>query len=144
MKKFIWKILNQACVIFSVIVALYSVVAMIVNVNDDRILLDAGRVLLFFLFSLLFAIANGILKQKSIPSGARLPIHFLISALAFYMCFLLPLNMPGTTVLIGMFFFILLYFLTAAVIAAFLSSFRKKKEKTEDYQKQYKNKKKND
>ena len=52
LKKTVLKILNHACVTFSVITAVYALIVMLVNVEDDTILLDAGRILLFFLFSL--------------------------------------------------------------------------------------------
>ena len=141
LKKTVLKILNHGCVTFSVITAVYALIVMLVNVEDDSILLVAGRILLFFLFSLLFSAANGIYRIRKIPGAARLLIHFLICTVAFYACFLTPLNMPGTSVMIGVVFFILFYFIAAGIIAGFTAAFRKKKEGMEEYRKQYNSRK---
>ena len=68
-KGFIKKTLTHACVYFTVIMLFYIIIAAIVNVNDSRLLLEAGRTALFFVFSLLLACANTVFSIKALSGG---------------------------------------------------------------------------
>ena len=137
-KQTIKKTLTDACVLFSLITAVYALIVWLTYVNQSQVLLEAGRVVLFFVFSLLVSGANVIYRYGKMPGGLRLLLHFLISMLAFYLCFLLPLSMPGSSVLVGMIFFALAYLLVMGIIAGFASRFRKNREAAEEYKSQYK------
>ncbi len=136
-KQTIRKILTDACVLFSFITAAYALIVALVYVNQEQVLMEAGRVVLFFVFSLLVSAANVIYRQKSMSGAIRFFLHFLICTLAFYLCFLLPLSMPGSSVLVGLILFVLCYFLVMGVLALFTSRFRKNREAHEEYQSQY-------
>ena len=136
-KQTIRKILTDACVLFSFITAIYALIIALVYVNQEQVLMEAGRVVLFFVFSLLVSAANVIYRQTSMSGSVRFLLHFLISTLAFYLCFLLPLSMPGSRVLVGLILFILCYFLVMGTIALFTSRFRKNRDAHEEYQSQY-------
>ena len=136
-KQTIRKILTDACVLFSFITAIYALIVALVYVNQEQVLIEAGRVVLFFVFSLLVSTANVIYRQKSMSGAVRLLLHFLICTLAFYLCFLLPLSMPGSSVLVGLILFVLCYFLIMGVLAFFISRFRKNRDAHEEYQSQY-------
>ena len=140
LKKLIKKISVHACVYFTVIVAFYSLIAWLINANDGVVLINAGNVFLYFIFSVLLAVANGIFSLKSIHSGARLVIHLLICLVAFYTCFLLPLSLNASGLLVGIVTFILIYFIIAGLIALFSARYKKNTEKTEEYVNQYKKK----
>lgn len=136
-KRTIKKILTDACVLFSLITAAYALIVWLMYVNQDDVLVDAGRVLLFFVFSLLVSGANGFYRLHSLAGALRLTVHFLVCTLAFYLCFLLPLSMPDSSVLVGIVLFILAYFLVMGIVAGFSSRFRKNREAAEEYKSQY-------
>ena len=136
-KQTIRKILTDACVLFSFITAIYALIVALVYVNQEQVLLEAGRVVLFFVFSLLVSAANTLYRAKTLSGGIRFLCHFLICTLAFYLCFLLPLSMPGSSVLVGLIFFVLAYFAIMGITSGFASRFRKNREATEEYQSQY-------
>ena len=136
-KQTIRKILTDACVLFSIITAAYALIVALVYVNQEQVLIEAGRVILFFVFSLLVSAANIIYRTKTMSGAVRLLLHFLICTLAFYLCFLLPLSMPGSSVLVGIIFFVLVYFLVMGIISLFASRFRKNRDANEEYQSQY-------
>ena len=140
-KETIKRIIREASFLFTVITAIYALILYLIYVNRDQTLMDAERVLLFFVFSLLFSVANGFLRSKAISSPLRLLIHFGISTVAFYLCFLLPLNMPASTALVAVVLFVVLYFLVAGMISLVRSRFRKNLEAATAYERQYKKKK---
>jgi len=137
-KQTVKKILTDACVLFSLITAIYALIVWLVYVKQEQVLMRADLVTLFFVFALLVSGANGIYRYAKFSGALRLLIHFLICTLAFYTCFLLPLSMPGSSVVVGMVFFILAYGLIMLIIAGISSRFKKNKEATEEYKAQYK------
>lgn len=137
-KQTVKKILTDACVLFSLITAVYALIVWLVYVNQDQVLIRADLVTLFFVFSLLVSGANSIYRYQKISGALRLLIHFVVCTLAFYTCFLLPLSMPGSSVVVGMVFFALAYGLIMLVVAGISSRFKKNKEATEEYKAQYK------
>ena len=136
-KQTIRKILTEACVLFSLITAVYALISWLVFVNQEQVLIRADLVTLFFVFSLLVSGANGIYRYAKFSGALRLMFHFLISTLAFYLCFLLPLSMRGSSVVVGMVLFALVYAVVMLVIAGFASRFRKNREATQEYKSQY-------
>ena len=137
-KQTVKKILTDACVLFSLITAVYALVVWLIYVNQERVLIRADLVTLFFVFSLLVSGATAIYRSKKLSGVLRLLIHFVICTLAFYVCFLLPLSMPGASVVVGMVFFAMVYGLIMLGIAGVLARFKKNKEATEEYKAQYK------
>lgn len=136
-KNTVRKIITEACVLFSLITAVYALIVYLIFVDQPQVLMDAGRVLLFFVFSVLFSVAGGIYRIKQLAAALRLLIHFLICTLAFYLCFLLPVPMTPSAVFVGMIFFVLIYFAVAGILALTLSRFRKAKEANTVYERQY-------
>lgn len=137
-KALIKKTLTNACVFFSIITAIYSVIVMIIYVDDPLVLLDATRVMLFFLASILFAFANGVLKLDKLHGAARILIHYLLSLFAFYACILLPISPVGSTLLVGILLFTLLYVVIMALAALFKSRYRARLDQKSDYKPQFK------
>lgn len=141
-KETIKRIFREACILFTVITAIYALIMYLIYVNQEQTLMDAERVLLFFVFSLLFSGANSISRSQSLSAPVRLLIHFLITTLGFYFCFLLPLAMPSATALVGIVLFVVLYLLIAGIRALFRSRFRKNLENATAYERQYSQSKK--
>ena len=74
-KNFIKNLLTRSCVYFSAIMLIYIIIAAIVNVDTTPLLLDASRVVLFYVFACLLAGANVVYGIKTISGGVRLCCH---------------------------------------------------------------------
>ncbi len=139
-KIFFKKMMCRSCVYFTINMLIYIAISALVNVGDSELLLDAGRTILFFVFSLLVALANSLFLLSK-PNGAlRILVHYLICIFAFYACFMLPINMKASGVLIGMVIFTLVYAVIYGLDLLIRSRYRTKLEQTQAYQKQFKKK----
>lgn len=132
------KILTTASIYFTVITAIYTLLVMVVNVTEEEILLSAEQILLNFIFSLLASMAWRIYRSEKLSGGLRRVSHYGITALSFYLCFLLPAGMNASQVLIGLVAYTLVYFLIVGVSALFKSRFRANAEKEAPYENRYK------
>ena len=137
LKALIRKIFTNTCIFFTVITAVYAIVVAAVYVDDDEVLLDAGRVILFFVFSFMFSVANGILRITALPMWARTVIHFPITAAAFYICFLMPINPTPSNTIVGMSVFTVVYCVVFAIAALVRSRYKSLGAKEEAYKAQY-------
>ena len=137
----VWKIikksLTEACVIFCVIFSLIAI--FVLSMEKAEGLYSLGQTFLFFIYALIFAMANIIMRMKSLSFAFRSFAHFAITALGFYLCFLLYMGMAGTQVVIGLFFYTVAYAICALIIGAFVSRFRKIKNAHSDYESKFKN-----
>jgi hypothetical protein len=114
----------------------------IVYVNDT-VLVEAEKVLLFFVFSLLYSIAHTVLTVKAMNSALRYIIHFIICVFGFYACFLLPIdNMRESYMVTGIVIFINVYLTVMGIRALFVSRLRSNREQGATYEKQFKKAKK--
>lgn len=141
-KGFLKKLASHACVYFTLCMLAYIIIAAVVNIGDGELLLDAERTVLFFVFSLLFAAANTVLRLER-PSGAlRVAVHYVLTLFAFYACFILPLSMRASQVLVGAVIFTVLYFAVFGIAMLFRARYRANREASEKYEKQYSKKSK--
>ncbi len=140
-KKLIKKALASSCIYFTVITALYMLILQIANIGDDAAAVEAHRVLLFFIASVLFALAGVLLGAKKLHLALRIVLHYAICVFAFYTCFILPTNMQASFVMTGIVLFTLLYVIVALIAAAFISKLRKNRESSTEYNKQFKKQK---
>ena len=129
--------LTEACVIFCVIFAFIAI--FVLSMDKAEGLYSLGQTFLFFIYAVIFAIANAILRTKSLSFGLRLFLHFTITAIGFYLCFLLYMGMAGTQAVIGIFFYAVAYAICAIIIAIFVSRFRRIKNDNSEYEKKFKN-----
>ena len=114
----------------------------IANIGVGEAAVEASRVLLYFLASILVAIANIIFAYKKLNAIARVIIHYIIFTFAFYTCFLLPVNMRTSYMITGIVIFTLLYAVIMGSIAIFKSKLKKNRERNEEYKSQFSKKKK--
>ncbi len=140
-KKLIKKAVTATCVYFTIITAAYMLILQFLNVSGDSSAVEAYRVLLFFLFSLIFAIANTIRSINSINAAFRWICHYAISAFAFSTCFMLPVKMRPSTMLTGLALFTAVYLAAVGIRALFKSRFKGESEQVEQYQPQFKKQK---
>ena len=124
-------------VFFTVIAAIYSLIVMIIYVDDDQVLLDASRLLLFFVASVLFSCANGLFKLKKLNGALRIIIHYLLTLFAFYSCMMLPISPDTSAMFVGLALFSVLYFIVTGLIALFKARYRSRFEEKSAYSSQF-------
>ncbi len=139
-KQFIRKYINAACVYFTLITFLYMLCMAFINISDDSPAVEASRVLLFFIFSVLWSIADAIRAFKRIPAVLGRVIHFVICIFAFYACFMLPVRMLPSNILSGLVIFTLVYWVILGIKTFFASRLQRNREQAEPYQGQFKKK----
>lgn len=136
-KKLIKKALNYTCIYFTVITACYILILQLANISEGAAAVEATRVLLYFLASVLLAIANAIFSCSRISSVVRVLSHYLICVFAFYTCFLLPVNMRASFMVTGIVIFTVLYAAIMGSIAIFKSRLKRNRERYEEYESQF-------
>ncbi len=139
-KSIIKKVFISTCVIFTAITVLYCILVAILNPDAEQIFFEGTRIVLFFFFALLVSLANAVLSIKIIPSAARHIIHYVLCAIAFYLCVLFPLVQAQTTssfIIVGLSLFTVAYVLTVAAISVIKSKKQRNKEKKETYTSQF-------
>ena len=139
--KLIKKTLIAACVWFTIITAIYMLILQITNVGEDSAAVEAFRVLLFFLFAILFSIANTIRSAQKINAALRNSLHYVICVFAFYACFMLPVNMRDSFMITGVVIFTVVYAIVVGLIAIFKSRLRANRENSVAYSRQFSGKK---
>lgn len=137
LKSLIKKMLTNACVYFSVITAIYSIIVMIIYIDDTAVLLDASRLMLFFVASVLVAAANGILKIEKLGGALKIIIHYLLTLFAFCSCLMLPISPAPSTMVVGIAIFTFIYLVAALLIFFFRSRYKAKKEQTDVYKSKF-------
>lgn len=138
-KSILKKLTVRACVNFSLIMLVYIIIAAAVNVGGGDLLLDAARVILFFVFASLWAIANAIYRSEIAMGAVRLLIHFILMLFAFYTCLILPLGtLKPSVMIVGFVLFGICYFAFMGISAAISAKYRANKEASEQYASQFK------
>lgn len=139
--KLIKKTLTATAIWFTAIMTGYMLVLQIINVGEDSAAVEAFRVLLIFLFALLFSIANTIRSAKSINGALRHTVHYLITVFAFYACFMLPVDMRTSFMITGVVIFTVVYLLVVGIMAIFSSRLKANRESEIAYSRQFNKKK---
>ena len=141
-KKLLKRMLNSTCIIFTVVTAVYMLVLQITNITDADAGVEAGRVLLFFVFSFLLSIANMLFAIKKIHIALRYILHYVIVTFGFWACFCLPNNMNASRTLVGLVIFSVVYAIVMTIIGLFSRRLKKMQKNEKKYEKQFSNKKK--
>lgn len=136
-KNLIKKTLCNTCIIFTVVTLIYMMAVVFINVDDDRIMLDASRMFLFLVFSLLVSVANSLFKIEKLPSWSKLIMHLLLCGLAFYACMLLPISPSSSSVIIGLTLYVIVYFIVWGIFSFFRARYRKQTVDNSEYQKRF-------
>ena len=136
-KEFIKKTLVRSCVYFTIATALYSLVVMTIYVDDKLVLLDASRVLLFYVASLLLSCAGVIFMIEKLHVALRFLIHYLLSTFAFCSCLMLPISPDPSTMVVGIVLFSVAYLIIAGIIALFRSRYRALSSEKKEYNSQF-------
>lgn len=136
-KEFIKKTLARSCVYFTIATAMYSLVVMTIYVDDKQVLLDASRVLLFYVASLLLSCAGVIFKIERLHVALRFLIHYLLSTFAFCSCLMLPISPDSSTMVVGIVLFSVAYLIIAGIVALFRSRYRALTAEKKEYKSQF-------
>ena len=138
--KLIKKYLCAACVCFTVVTAIYMLIMVLIYPEDDKVLVEASSVVLFFVFSVIFSTANAILSIEKINAPLRYVAHYLLCVFGFYTCLLLPYATTGAAIIFSV-VFTFFYVIVMVIIGVFRSRLRKNREATAAYTKQFNKKK---
>lgn len=136
-KDFVNKIMKQACVCFTMATLLYTLIVAAINIGAEEILISAERIILFFIFSFIFSLANSVLGAKSLSTTLRFFIHYILSMLACYFCLILPISPRPSDAVVGIALFSVLYFAVLAVALIIRSISKKIRERKEEYKDHY-------
>ena len=136
-KATIKRVISHASVYFTVLTALYAFLVMIVNVSEESTKLLASQLLFIFIFSLLAAGGGELLRLERPTAVIRVLMHYAILLFGFYTCFLLPMDMKGSQLFVGIFLFTLVYGIVMGIRAGIRARFRANTKSGEAYQKQY-------
>ncbi len=140
-KGLIKKALCSACIYFTLICAGYMLCMVFITTGEDAPAIEANRVLLFFVFSALCALADAIRAIKAIPSVLGEVIHYGIYLFGFYACFMLPVSMRPSNVLTGLIIFSIVYWIYYVAKLFFKARLRVNREASAKYNDQFKKKK---
>lgn len=140
-KGLIKKALYSACIYFTLISAGYMLCMVFITTGDESPAIEANRVLLFFVFSALCALADMIRNIKAIPSAVGVIAHYAIYLFGFYACFMLPVRMLPSNVLTGLIIFSIFYWIYYVAKLFFKTRLRVNREASAKYDDQFKKKK---
>ena len=141
LKKLFKKLLTSTCIVFTVLNMVYMLLLQITNIEDTDAAVQAGRVLLFFVFSLMLSIANAAFSIEKLHLALRYIIHYAITVFGFWTCICLPLNNRFSTTLVAIVAFSIIYAITMLLISIFGRRMKKNKKNEIKYEKQFSNKK---
>ena len=141
LKKLFKKLLTSTCIVFTVLTMVYMLLLQITNIEDTDAAVQAGRVLLFFVFSLMLSIANTAFSIEKLHLALRYIIHYAITVFGFWTCICLPLNNRFSTTLVAIVAFSIIYAITMLLISIFGRRMKKNKKNEIKYEKQFSNKK---
>ena len=117
-------------------------VLQITNITDADAGVEAGRVLLFFVFSILLSIANALHSIDKIHLALRYIFHYVITTFGFWTCFCLPNKMAASTTLVGLVVFSVVYAIIMTIIGIFSHRLKKLQKDEKKYEKQFSTKNK--
>lgn len=130
------RMMTQACILFTCLVLFVFVIGSAIPGFGNAI--ELYNVLVIFLFSILFAAANLLLRVERLSLVLRVLAHFAATALGFYVVFIL-IAAKGTTPIAT---FVLLLFYTiiyAVLMGVYLFLFHTLSQKKEEKKRTYEN-----
>ena len=129
-------IIKNGCCIFTVITLLFYSVGGIISGTEQEFIPSLKYIWLFFVFSILLAAANIILKSTKINTAAKLAIHFAASAAVYFVTVVVcgGYIKNGAQTVIALSLFLVLYLIFAVI---YLIATHKKPE-PKKYEKMFK------
>ena len=133
--KILKKTAISSCVGFTLLVALYSFIMVLIYNASEGIYMSPATVLLLYPFSFFFSFANNVARETKIKLSLKLLIHFLLVISGFGFFILLPQSntIKPSAITVVFFFAIFLYIVCAAVFLAIRSNIKRKNEQNKEY-----------
>jgi len=139
MKDFIQKIVVPACIYFTIITVPFALLVFaIYGGGSSEATLSALRTAMFFVFSLVFATANTLVKSERITFGLRILIHAMLTGVGFWLFILLPARLGGSGTLTGMLIYLVIYVIVLVVVLAKRAQSKKLKNRQSEYREMFK------
>ncbi len=134
MKDFAKKVVVPACIYFACITVPFSLlIYAIYGGSGSGGTLSALRTAMFFVFSLVFATANALVRGEKPALWLRVLIHAALTGVGFWLFMLLPADLEGSNILAGMFVYLVMYAVVAAVILGMRAQRKKRENKQAEY-----------
>ena len=137
MKDFSQKVFAPACIYFTCITVPFALLIYAIYGGNSG-LLSALRTAMFFVFSLVFATANALVRAEKPALGVRVVIHAALTGVGFWLFMLLPADLEGSSVLAGMFVYYAIYAVVAAVVLGMRAQNKKRENKQAEYRSVFK------
>lgn len=136
----VWLTVKNGCVTFTVITVLSYIAGTLLSFENKAFIPTLKWILLFLVFSVLLAFANLLLKSETTSVGAKLSLHFLASAMLYFITVVLCGGFieSGAQTLIAMTFFVIIYLIFAVIFAISASGSKRKKNRTQKYDSMFK------
>ena len=133
------RVMTQACIIFTCLVLLVFLIGSAVPTFGNAI--ELRNILVIFLFSILFAAANLLLRIEKMAIVLRVLAHFAATALGFYVVFILiaaKATAPSAVFVMLLFYTIVYAILMGVYLFLFRTISQTKEEKKTIYERIYK------
>lgn len=131
------KAFTSACVMFTAMVTVYSLLILLIYSSDPEssLALSALRIFLFFPFALALSLANRLFDLEKMDTWLKTVLHFIITMLAAYLCLVLPIgaDLAPTGMMVGMFLFTVLYAVVFAVFAVIRAKAAREQNAKQEY-----------
>ena len=131
----ICRIVYPTALYFTVVTLLLYIIGAAVSDGASNMIPTLRTILIIFGFSLVFNLANMILTAKKLHISLRITLHFVITALAFYILFInaSDYNVNGSFTIVLLLIYTVVYAAICAVVLAVRSASRKTKIESSEY-----------
>lgn len=133
MKDFTKRIFIRTSIYFTVLTFIYALSNLLANGSPENGgLISSLLTVMFFVFSILFALANELLRSPT-RRVLWVTLHAIITGAGFYFFIILPARISGTTALVGMLLYYSVYAIVAAILLTRATRAKKKKNREKEY-----------
>ncbi|MBQ9080780.1 MAG: hypothetical protein IJY27_06885 [Clostridia bacterium] len=140
MKDFVKNIVIPACIYFTVLTVPFALLiyAIYGGSAESGGTLSAFRTAMSFVFALVFAAANALVRADKPSRPVRIALHAIITGLGFWLFMLMPAELEGAGELMGMLIYYIVYAIILAVLSLNRAQARRRREKEEEYKSVFK------
>lgn len=133
MKNFTKRIIIWTSIYFTVLTFIFALINLLLyGGSENGGLLSSARTLFFFVFSLVFAASNELLRTPAHRS-LSVALHALLTGTGFYLFMILPAEIKGTPAFLGILLYYVIYAVIATAVLIVISRAEKKKNREKEY-----------
>ena len=112
MKEFFKSVATRASIYYTVLVSVFCVLVLFTNASEETVSTDPARLVLFLPFCICFALANTVMKYKSIEAVTRWLLHAVLTILGAFIFIILPSGVDtGSGNFMGLVLIVAIYFI---------------------------------